>query len=331
LVEMKSVYKQASILVAGALLSVAATLAVDLPNRGLLFILFFILTLLCSFLGFGVFGFCARSIKHWKRKHLKIRIAILYDMGWGQQAHTSLSAGTDIEPRQWRAEIYKQALEDGLHVEVDLIDSKADFEPFCAVVNPYGGVYPEYDLNERISLEKIFDYVANGGVFFNVADIPGFWLYNPRLSRRLHAAPAIHNLNIQNETSVTGYEYRPPSLVPFLQRLAIGVNFCDRMFSLTISGLRLLTSLKIVRMAKAEGNIFPLWWQAETMESPLFTIPYERGKFLISLIWVDETNIESEKIMKLLIKSLLMTISEVRTKKTIITTDSIILVPLTPT
>lgn len=50
-----------------------------------------------------------------------------------------------------------------------------NFDKYTAILNPYGGVYPERDLSNYETLNKILNYVREGGFFINVADIPGYF------------------------------------------------------------------------------------------------------------------------------------------------------------
>ncbi len=330
---MRKNLQQASFLVAGALLSVAVTIAVDWPCRYTLVVTLFFCTIFFCLLGFGTFHIIGRSFRHWGRSgrrlpYSPIRIGVLYDMGWGEkERYESISAATDISPMRWRTEILRQAFNAGLGVRVDMIDSTVSFEPFSVILNPYGGVYPEYDLEQLISLRKIVEYTKNGGIFFNTADIPGFWLYNPRLERRLPAASAVHSLTLKDKELIA-YTYRPYEKIPFLQKLALEIDNCDETFSLTSGETKTVNSLNVVRTSRIEGNMLPIWWDIEKKTTPFFGIPYGKGFFLISLLWLNQTNGESEEIMKLLVKQLVSTICSHKADKKYSITEAVLLMSI---
>jgi len=60
---------------------------------------------------------------------------------------------------------------------------------YSAIINPYGETYPEEELIELITFNKIKKYIINGGLFLNVAGIPFFYGFdylhdlNPTLSK----------------------------------------------------------------------------------------------------------------------------------------------------
>jgi hypothetical protein len=119
--------------------------------------------------------------KHGSRWPLKNpRIAVLNDLGWDPTDVGRISTYTGISPEEWCKAIRKSLPE---HVEIDLITARKNFDPYIMVLNPYGGVYPEYDVEHNGTLTKILDYVRAGGVFVNVADVPCFWAY-PLLERK---------------------------------------------------------------------------------------------------------------------------------------------------
>ena len=126
------------------------------------------------------------------------RVGILRDMEWEEQNHLT-HTGTNVTPEEWREAIETKAGEENLNLKVRTLSVKANFAPYLVVLNPYGGVYPETDLKDFTTLNQIFTYVKNGGLFVNVADIPGFWAFNPLLKRKLHATPPIYGVTISEE------------------------------------------------------------------------------------------------------------------------------------
>jgi hypothetical protein len=116
------------------------------------------------------------------------QIGILNNMGWDDQKR-EISTFTNVKPGDWKREIKKQANQKNLKVKVGMI--KKNFHRYSVIVNPYGGVYPETDLVRLETLDRIFTYVAEGGLFVSVADIPGFWAYSENLKRKRHATSPV--------------------------------------------------------------------------------------------------------------------------------------------
>src|SRR5690606_23086965 len=57
------------------------------------------------------------------------------------------------------------------------------------VINPYGGSYPEEDFESFASLDSIFEYVKNGGIFINIADIPFYYAHSGSHHRNIDTTP----------------------------------------------------------------------------------------------------------------------------------------------
>ena len=66
-------------------------------------------------------------------------------------------------------------IERDLHVRPKTIPADGIGPHFRIVVNPFGERYPEEDPSVRRTFSRIKDYVAEGGVFVNVAGFPFFW------------------------------------------------------------------------------------------------------------------------------------------------------------
>lgn len=79
---------------------------------------------------------------------------------------------------EWERLISRKAEELDFDFEIERITIDQVLHSYTAVLNPYGGVYPESDLENQRSLSKIANYVSEGGVFINAADFPCFWAYS---------------------------------------------------------------------------------------------------------------------------------------------------------
>lgn len=111
------------------------------------------------------------------------RIGILDDLGWDYENVGRISTYTRVSPEEWRYAITKSLKKRRLEVVVEFIKAEQNLDPFLMVLNPYGGAYPEYNLEENSTLKKILSYVRAGGVFINVGDVPFFWAC-PLLERK---------------------------------------------------------------------------------------------------------------------------------------------------
>lgn len=89
------------------------------------------------------------------------QIGILSNMGWDDQ-NGEIFTFTNVKLEDWEREIKKQANQKNLKVKVKMIEK--NFHRYSVIVNPYGGVYPETDLVRLETLDRIFTYVAEGGV-----------------------------------------------------------------------------------------------------------------------------------------------------------------------
>ena len=105
------------------------------------------------------------------------KIGILDDLGWDAENTGQIATYTEISPEKWQSVIKCRAREHEVPVEVELIKASQNLDPYIMVLNPYGGVYPEYDLETDVTFTKVLRYVKAGGRFINVADVPGFWVY----------------------------------------------------------------------------------------------------------------------------------------------------------
>ena len=120
-------------------------------------------------------SFIARCSRRFPLKAPKI--GILDDLEWDAKNTGHIATYTNISLKKWQSVIKCLAREHKLLVEVELIKASQNLDPYIMLLNPYGGVYPEYDLETGVTFTKVLRYVKAGGVFINVADVPGFWVY----------------------------------------------------------------------------------------------------------------------------------------------------------
>lgn len=119
------------------------------------------------------------------------RVGIISDLGESMEGETA--SWTDTPPQEWKNRLRETAdnlsysfIAEEMKVHQDILHS------YTVILNPYGGVYPENDLQDNSTLADIFNYVEEGGVFVNVADFPFFWAYSIQQRRRINPSRIEH-------------------------------------------------------------------------------------------------------------------------------------------
>jgi len=233
-------------------------------------------------------------LKHrWKEP---LKIGILNDMKWNDN-NKEIFAWSDVSPDSWREAINRFAEDRGVKAKVELIDTGMKFDRYVAILNPYGGVYPEHDLRNLSTLDKILEYVKEGGCFINVADIPSYWAYNPDLHRRLDIASTVYTA-LTTQAGVRIMSTKPFELTPLIKRLGLRVIRNDQgiqqdLKAILGSGLR--TTIRSERLAIVESNVDSCvpttrlrYVDGNTYDmSALFFVKFGEGNFLFSLIWLN--------------------------------------------
>lgn len=153
---------------------------------------------------------------------------------------------------------------------VDKVAFPRQLRHYPVVINPYGGVYPEDDLTNLSTLNEIFSFVRNGGIFINVADIPFYYAYDKNLLRRIDTTP------------LTG-------LTSIVERSFLRSLLTDKLHALVFALLSDVThdGMKIERVIVMGSNSRNL--QDKEVEvsgfgsaSPFIAIPYGKGFFVFS-------------------------------------------------
>lgn len=234
------------------------------------------------------------------------KVGILNDMPWDLE-NSDIYTWTDVSPTEWKKEIESQANENKVKIDVKMIDAKKNFDPFIVVINPYGGVYPEYDLKNSATLNKIFSYVKEGGIFVNVADIPGYWAYHPLLNRKLETPSPIYDINRTSGGKISIIPVKPFELTPFMEKLGLKVfgietqenkknesfieplNWDVEFIDTKNKIIEKLDELKVHRVVIVERNVEPIIKPKRIEQkdmTPFFFVRYgDEGKFLISLVF----------------------------------------------
>jgi len=227
--------------------------------------------------------------RRWKKP---LKIGILNDMKWDLN-NKEIFAWSDISPNDWKNAIEMFAKERKASVKVDLIDIRMKFDSYTAILNPYGGVYPELDLQNLSTLEKIVNYVREGALFINVADIPSYWAYNPDLHRRLDIASAIYGVSA-TPAGLQIIATKPFELSPLMKKLGLRVLGFPKGIQLTVT-TKTPPIIKSERVVIVESNVTSciptskqLYVDGNTYDfSALFFVKFGEGDFLFSLIWIN--------------------------------------------
>lgn len=274
----------------------------------------------------------------WKQKRVRrkrlqgtLMIGIISDIPWND--YTRPYFASDFRPEHWEKIIYSVANDIHLKIEVQQISVDKDFEPFIAILNPYGGAYPEADLGESATLKKIKNYVANGGLFVNVSDVPTYYVYGLTLKKITDNTPALYD-TISSGKKVNIVEYRPFSNTPWIKELALRIVTFDSGTQCNVElasdgGFSQFTKCWITyRRAVAidsnvESCIEPLsvvvydnslriQHGSQNYDiSPIFYVNFGKGHFLISLAYLDDefhTRDDSIALADTLAKSMLDTV-----------------------
>lgn len=301
-----------TLLFAGALAGVMGGVIVQTGGLSQLATILIIIVSLLILLGVGVPSLAIYHY-HLRARKRKPRIGILNDMQWSLEDE-QIRTWTDISPQVWLQDTEKYIKEKDVKATVKMIKTTDNFEPYTVVINPYGGVYPEEDLVSFTTLDKILKYVQEGGLFVNVADIPGYWAYNPLLKKRTEAAPAVWDVVHTQDGKIVLRALRPFPMVPWMKRLGLGVVNVESTFR---NALNLdseakfkqiigseIQGLRLHRLAFLEKNVESVHKAILLLDeagqptelTSIFFATYKDGAFLISLISI-ESQIESTKEM----------------------------------
>lgn len=330
---MTGILKQLALLFAGAAASVLGGAIVQSPLFDVPKGVAIAVTTLLVVYGSGAISWVCHVYALWKRRSrfLAPQLGILNDMGW-DPSNGEIHSWTKVAPFEWKEEMEKQAKQIGVRVKVKLIDVRKGFDSFAAILNPYGGVYPEADVKNFQTLKYILDYVNERGLFVNVADIPGYYAYNPLLRRRLDATPPVYGIQ-QTDGKIQIIPIRPFEQTPLMNRLGLRV--------LNVAGERDATPVEwelefdgtwaelgcahadkvgVHRAVVVERNVKPIIKAkdglVEKPVTPLFFVEYGEGEFLISLVFQsygEANQMKNSDMKRLLVNLLLRSLRQQRT------------------
>lgn len=181
----------------------------------------------------------------------------------------------DDDNSSW-VEFSNRQIEDILRrhkIDFSIFDSDNSFKKYPIIVNPYGGVYPENDIATLGSLDTIFSYVRDGGIYVNIADIPFYYAFDKNLNRRIDTTPFAG---------------------PFTRTVSFLHTVLTKKLQVFVYGLtdKKYTDKGISRIISCNENINNYYKENITIESesysPYLAIPYGKGFFVFSTFFVDK-------------------------------------------
>lgn len=288
-----------ALVLAGALFGVLVPILNLPPNLGIwLATLLLIAIAFLLLYGVGIPQAKYRELILRQRWKEPLKIGILNDMKWDVN-NKEIYSWSDIPPNDWKNVIERFVKKRKVSAEVELINVGMNFDSYTAILNPYGGVYPELDLRNLLTLEKIVNYVRDGGLFINVADIPSYWAYSPDLHRKLDITSPIYAISA-TPTGLQIVSTKPYELTPLMKKLGLrvaGFPMGIRQNLRPVITTKISPMTKSERLAIVESNVtscIPTSKQLYTdgnkyNMSALFFVKYGEGDFLFSLIWVNTT------------------------------------------
>jgi len=227
------------------------------------------------------------ALRRYASRKRVIRLGILSDLGMDSMDSTN-SAWASLTPREW-LDMARRSSNGHPRVLPRLIISRSQLMRYHCILNPYGGVFPEENTATQTTVGRILNYVANGGMVVNVADLPTYFLFDPQLHSKIDATPLIYTSNEPK---------RPFTETPMLQRLslyAVNIGTTDKS-SWTYIGKSALgvsdaeaSGFVANRAVVIEKNVKPVITinipGIPMPVTPLFYVPFGKGRFLFSMYW----------------------------------------------
>jgi hypothetical protein len=277
-----------SIIVAGALFGFLPSLNVHSVVSVLLAIIIIPVAVLLLLVGTGLLLDVIHKSMINSREHSYPRIiGILSDLG--QPVDGKTSSWSDISLEEWIEAIRCEARRTRRPIIIKKITLEDNLDRITAIVNPYGGAYPEKDLSQQLSFKKIIEYVKQGGIFVNVADVPMYWAYRKDVGDLVEtadfvwlptpmgplAARMFQGTPLATELRIEFYNVNLPGQGPLTWTPSSGAQYqIDR-----------ATPIK-ARISLVDGPI-----QFNNIDvTPFFDVNFGKGKFIISLYSLTGSN-----------------------------------------
>jgi hypothetical protein len=254
-----------------------------------------LIMVVCLLYGVGVLQNQYHSHVLEKRAKQPFQIGILNDMGdfvSGADYYVWTDAGLDA----WKKALESAAQELGVRVSVSFVKATESFDKFSAVMNPYGGAYPEVDLGKLTTLHTILNYVSEGGLFVNVADVPTYWAYSPLLGRRVDNTPSTEIPLVRGDKTVI-LPYRSFFRTPLVSELGLkAFNVEKTNIEQNLDSILDSPEPIAVRASRVVGVEYNVESCVPTLRltigddsgdfSQIVYVKYGNGKFLLSLAWI---------------------------------------------
>lgn len=265
-----------------------------------------LIMIVCLLFGVGVLQDRCHLHVLRKRRKQPFRIGILSDMGEFMPG-AEYYVWTDVGLDAWKTAIERTA--EALDVEIEAVFLRVTdhFDRYAAILNPFGGAYPEVDLSSLKTLDNILRYVREGGLFVNVADIPTYWAYSPLLKRRIDNTPST-DIPINRNGKIVVIPFRPFGRTPLMKELGLeGVNtetigkIQQRLDSIMPSAQGVFTASRVVILeSNVETCIPPVELKVGSagsrQASSIVRVKYGDGHFLLSLAWMtDQSQTDATK------------------------------------
>ena len=180
-------------------------------------------------------------------------------------------------------------------IEVELLKTTNTFDHYSAIINPYGGAYPEVDLGRLRTLVKILRYVREGSLFVNVADIPTYWAFSPLLNRKIDNTPST-DIPINRDGNIEVIPFRPFGRTPLMRELGLeGINtengkIQQRFDSIWPSEHSTFNAARAVFIEKNVESCVPVVTVGNREASSMVRVKYGDGHVLLSLACIVDTS-----------------------------------------
>ena len=269
----KSTYqisKEVALLVAGAMIGIAA-IPFQVKILDNLFNLVVALVVLMLY-GIGTFGQLVIWL-YWivNKVNQKLHFICIY-------------APYEIEPKNssW-VDLSLKKLEKILQdndIKCRISKTEGAFKEYPVIINPYGGSYPELDFSALQSLRNMIQYVRNGGVYINIADIPFYYAYDESLKRRIDTTPLAGNFSFERSFLKTILTQK---LNHYVFGLTQGKDFDNGV-------------IRVIQLTETSENLYDkdrFDNGPQGSFSPVLKIPFGRGCFIFSTLNLTQENFEN--------------------------------------
>ena len=257
-----------------------------------------------------------RSICRWYRTKKPV-IGIINDLPWPPEKGivNYRWAWSKMNPEEWHSKINSVIKKSQIKGKSKLIKitkpwTRWFLDRYLVIINPYGSLYPEIDIENLTVMRLILHYVHHGGMFVNVADIPFFFPHDP--DRKITYCPTavqpvhIYKALISYFRQIPEYEEvfnktrTPFAGTPFLN--AVMADVIETETRKDGEKIPMSASLKlkdssynlenviihrgILCIDNIESLVEELLWEGKPF-TPLCYVHFGKSKFLFSLIFLE--------------------------------------------